>query len=330
MKREPWLSSLLGIALGVCMAVGAMGCLTSAFELNIEYPRRLLLIWTAGSALCALLWRWRWGDLPVLLAVGLGMGYLLRRGELVEQLRQLIYRITYIYDQAYHWGLVSWPGMTWDGGAADLPVLVMGMLLAAVVCRSVCRGGSPAVSVMLAVLPLASCLVVTDTVPSWEGLFLLLFTAAVLLLTGTLRQEDPEQANRLTLMGAVPVAVRFILDDFATNCRIEEFPRMISSIRSRGISAMLMLQSEGQLKEGYGSDGRTIIGNCDTYVYLGGNDVETARAVAERCDLPLRSLLYMPVGECWIFRRGQEPVKAHTLDLDQYVKELQDLYEELR
>ena len=93
---------------------------------------------------------------------------------------------------------------------------------------------------------------------------------------------------------------------------------------------MLMLQSEGQLKEGYGSDGRTIIGNCDTYVYLGGNDVETARAVAERCDLPLRSLLYMPVGECWIFRRGQEPVKAHTLDLDQYVKELQDLYEELR
>ena len=65
-------------------------------------------------------------------------------------------------------------------------------------------------------------------------------------------------------------------------------------------------------------------------MYLGGNDVETARAVAERCDLPLRSLLYMPVGECWIFRRGQEPVKAHTLDLDQYVKELQDLYEELR
>ena len=101
MKREPWLSSLLGIALGVCMAVGAMGCLASAFELNIEYPSRLLLIWTAGSALCALLWRWRWGDLPVLLAVGLGMGYLLRRGELVEQLRQLIYRITYIYDQAY-------------------------------------------------------------------------------------------------------------------------------------------------------------------------------------------------------------------------------------
>ena len=211
MKREPWLSSLLGIGLGVCMAVGAMGCLASAFELNIEYPSRLLLIWTAGSALCALLWRWRWGDLPVLLAVGLGMGYLLRRGELVEQLRQLIYRITYIYDQAYHWGLVSWPGMTWDGGAADLPVLVMGMLLAAAVCRSVCRGGSPAVSVMLAVLPLASCLVVTDTVPSWEGLFLLLFAAGVLLLTGTLRQEDPEQANRLTLMGAVPVAAVLVL-----------------------------------------------------------------------------------------------------------------------
>ena len=164
--------------------------------------------------------------------------------------------------------------------------------------------------------------VVSDTDRSMDNLANLFFTQAMneLCLYADEECED----------NCLPVPVRFILDDFATNCRIEEFPRMISSIRSRGISAMLMLQSEGQLKEGYGSDGKTIIGNCDTYVYLGGNDVETARAVAERCDLPLRSLLYMPVGECWIFRRGQEPVKAHTLDLDQYVKELQDLYEELR
>ena len=49
---------------------------------------------------------------------------------------------------------------------------------------------------------------------------------------------------------------------------IEEFPRMIASIRSRGISTMLMIQTESQLIESYGQDGKTIIGNCDTYVHL--------------------------------------------------------------
>ena len=90
-------------------------------------------------------------------------------------------------------------------------------------------------------------------------------------------------ADRECKNNCLPVPVRFILDDFATNCKIEEFPRMIASIRSRGISTMLMIQAESQLTENYGYDGKTIIGNCDTYVYLGGNDIETAKAVAERC-----------------------------------------------
>ena len=105
----------------------------------------------------------------------------------------------------------------------------------------------------------------------------------------------------------VTIPVRLILDDFATNCRIEEFPRMISSIRSRGISVMLMIQSEAQLRQGYDEDAQTIISNCDTYIYLGGNDIKTAKAVSERCDKPLNEVLYMPVGHCWVFRRGAQP-----------------------
>ena len=119
----------------------------------------------------------------------------------------------------------------------------------------------------------------------------------------------------------LPVPVRFILDDFATNCKIEEFPRMIASFRSRNISTMLMIQAESQLTESYGCDAKTIIGNCDTYIYLGGNDVDTARSVAARCDLPLRKILYMPVGTNWIFRRGQLPVNARNFDLDSFLRE---------
>ena len=111
----------------------------------------------------------------------------------------------------------------------------------------------------------------------------------------------------------LPVPVRFILDDFATNCRIEDFPRMIASIRSREISTVLMIQAESQLTQLYGHDGRTIIGNCDTYVYLGGNDLDTARAVSERSDRPLNGILNMPVGDMWIFRRGEAPLNRRLI-----------------
>ncbi len=82
-----------------------------------------------------------------------------------------------------------------------------------------------------------------------------------------------------------------------------------------------MIQAESQLKAGYGEDGKTIIGNCDTYVYLGGNDVETARAVSQRCDIPLKRILNMPVGTTWIFRRGDEPVNGRIFDLNRYLEE---------
>ena len=156
--------------------------------------------------------------------------------------------------------------------------------------------------------------VVSDTDRSLDGLVNIFFTQAM--------NELCRYADKSCEHNTLPVPVRFILDDFATNCKIEDFPRMIASIRSRGISTMLMIQAESQLTEGYGYDGRTIIGNCDSYVYMGGNDVETAKAVAERCDMPLKKILNMPVGTNWIFRRGQAPVNAKNIDLDEYLMEL--------
>lgn len=151
--------------------------------------------------------------------------------------------------------------------------------------------------------------VVSDTDRSLDGLVNIFFSQAMNELC---RYADKECED-----GRLPIPVRFILDDFATNCKIEEFPRMVASIRSRGISTMLLIQSEAQLKEGYGADDKTIIGNCDTYVYLGGNDVDTAKSVAERCDVPLRKILNMPVGTNWIFRRGQEPVNGKNFNLEE-------------
>ena len=98
---------------------------------------------------------------------------------------------------------------------------------------------------------------------------------------------------------------------------------MISSIRSRGISVMLMIQSEAQLAQGYAEDGKTIISNCDTYVYLGGNDVATAEAICKRCNKPLGQVLNMPIGSCWVFRRGSQPVYSVLSDVRECIREME-------
>ncbi len=119
----------------------------------------------------------------------------------------------------------------------------------------------------------------------------------------------------------LPVPVQFILDDFATNARIDNFENMIANIRSRGISAMLMVQSEAQLQAGYGTNAQTIIDNCNTYVYMGGSDPGQAKAVSLRANKTANSILNMPLSTSWIFRRGEKPVFCHNFDLEWFKKE---------
>lgn len=153
---------------------------------------------------------------------------------------------------------------------------------------------------------------VSDTDRSIDSLVNVFFTQAMQELC---RVADRQPQNRLE------IPVRFILDDFATNVLIDDFPRMISSIRSRGISAMILLQAEAQLRSGYHEDAATIISNCDSYIYLGGNDIETARAVGERCDQSMLDVLNMPVRTCWVFRRGQKARRSSVFDLDEFEKQ---------
>lgn len=119
----------------------------------------------------------------------------------------------------------------------------------------------------------------------------------------------------------LPVPVQFILDDFATNARIDNFQNIISNIRSRGISAMIMIQSENQLEAGYGNNAKTIIDNCNTYVYMGGSDPHQAEEIALRANKSTSAILNMPVFTSWIFRRGEEPVLCNNFDLEWFQKE---------
>ena len=69
--------------------------------------------------------------------------------------------------------------------------------------------------------------------------------------------------------GRLPVHVRLILDEFANIAQIPNFDKLIATIRSREISASIILQSQSQLKAIYKNNADTIVGNCDSTLFLG-------------------------------------------------------------
>lgn len=81
--------------------------------------------------------------------------------------------------------------------------------------------------------------------------------------------------------GSLPTHVRFILDEFANIGKIPNFEKLIATIRSRNISATIILQTLSQLKTIYKDSAETIIGNCDTTIFLGGKEKSTIKALSE-------------------------------------------------
>ena len=81
--------------------------------------------------------------------------------------------------------------------------------------------------------------------------------------------------------GRLPTHVRCILDEFANIGQIPKFDKLIATIRSREISASIILQSKSQLKAIYKDNADTIIGNCDTEIFLGGKEKSTLKELSE-------------------------------------------------
>ena len=109
--------------------------------------------------------------------------------------------------------------------------------------------------------------------------------------------------------GVLPRQVHMLADDFATGCPVPLFDQYISIFREKGISVTLLVQSESQLSSLYGDDkATTIINNCDTYVYMGSNDLETAKNIATRAGILTEECLNMKLGNQIIFRRGSKPI----------------------
>lgn len=119
--------------------------------------------------------------------------------------------------------------------------------------------------------------------------------------------------------GRLPVHVRFILDEFSNIGQIPKFDKLIATIRSREISASIILQAQSQLKAIYKDNADTIVGNCDTMLFLGGKEKGTLKELSEI--LGKETIDLYNTGES----RGKEV--SHSLNYQKTGKELMSMDE---
>jgi len=81
--------------------------------------------------------------------------------------------------------------------------------------------------------------------------------------------------------GSLPLHVQFLCDEFPNIAMPEDFQKILSTMRSRGVSVSIILQNLTQLKALYEKDWESVVGNCDEFVYLGGNEQATHKYVSE-------------------------------------------------
>ena len=81
--------------------------------------------------------------------------------------------------------------------------------------------------------------------------------------------------------GSLPVHCHFIMDEFANVSLPDDFDKILSVMRSRGVSVSIILQNMAQLKALFEKQWESIVGNCDSFLYLGGNEQSTHKYVSE-------------------------------------------------
>lgn len=118
----------------------------------------------------------------------------------------------------------------------------------------------------------AMFVIISDTDDTFNFVVAIMYTQLFNLLCD---KADDEHGGKL------PYHVRLLLDEFANIGQIPKFDKLIATIRSREISASIILQSQSQLKSIYKDAAETIIGNCDTTLFLGGKESSTLKEISE-------------------------------------------------
>jgi len=153
-------------------------------------------------------------------------------------------------------------------------------------------------------------IIISDTDDSFAFIAALMYSQLFNLLCD---RADNKYAGRL------PVHVRFLLDEFANIGQIPKFDKLIATIRSREISACIILQAQSQLKTIYKDAAETIVGNCDTVLFLGGKEKTTLKELSESLG---KETVYMLTNNV---SKGQSP--SYSQNTQKLGKELMSIDE---
>lgn len=207
MKNKTIPHILTSATLCFALAFAGIGCFATAFQQDISFT--MLALCCAVSALAGCMaFTTRGRGFLSLCVLALLTLYLFRRTQLKDQIVALCYRVSKLFDSAYGCG---WLGQPMEVESVALPLYFWGNLNGLIGGLCVSRGRTTAIAVFFSILPLALCLVLTNTIPGIPYLFVFLLSLILILLTQNVRRHDAAQAVNLTWMLVTPVFFGLIL-----------------------------------------------------------------------------------------------------------------------
>lgn len=214
MKRDRVATAWIAAAVSFCISFGGAACLITGFSMD-DHDRfkegdtaSILMLAVLCVLFCVIFAVWFSGKRKRWLGVGIGaavLGILWLTGILGDGIEALVYRLSYTYGSAY-----GFPGLRWGQRdpmrtSPDVGIGLLAVLASMATANAICRRKNVSPAVGAGLLPLALCLVVTDTVPDNWCIFLLIAGLALLLLTQTVRIRSAREGNRLTALLLAPV-----------------------------------------------------------------------------------------------------------------------------
>ena len=205
--KHKLLTASAALPLSVLLAWGAIHSMVTGLGLPVGDPGQLLLVWALCALAGCILFSLPNGGLLASTGV-LAMGFWLWNTRGLElSIRAMITRLSVIYDSAYDWGILEFTGMDWQTASLDVLLAAWGGVIVLGAAAAVVRGRGSIGAVLLALPPLVSTMVVTDTPPDALPLFSMLTAVALILLTASVAHQNPLQGAKLTAIIALPTAL---------------------------------------------------------------------------------------------------------------------------
>lgn len=211
MKLEKWIRALWAFLLSFGLSVAATMGITSAFGFSID-TTLLVRCCAATAAISSICYTLPLGFVP-LGAGALGLGYLWQKNFLLSSIEAYLNRISRRYDAAYGWGVFRLSVRTAEEMEPEIVFVlcIFGCAIALLTAWGVCRKTSAIPGLLVSFLTITPCFVVNDSIPDTSWLYLYFCCFIVLILTGSVRNHNIRQGNRLCLMVAPVTALALLI-----------------------------------------------------------------------------------------------------------------------